>query len=295
MREVNNMSTALAIKNSFDWDNQQQLEEIKNLISKTPLSQTEFSYLVQLGKATQLNPFNREIWAIKYDSKSAAQIFIGRDGYRIAASRHPMYLRHQVVAVYSQDEFKVVNDEIIHSYGLGERGELVSAYCKVYLKGQVSYSYVYVTMKEYGLTQSLWKGKPETMIKKVAEAQALRQSFPDFFAGTYSDAELPQPEEKPVLRIVNEGTQTEKLNQILDSNIIDSQSGEIINQKQKFVPGNPEIMVSEEQIGEISSLIEQKKLSEERIAKAFSIYKIEKLEQLNDAQARLFIFQLEKV
>ncbi len=289
------MNTSLALKSSFDWDNQQQLHEIKNLISQTPLTETEFSYLVQLGKATQLNPFNREIWAIKYSSKAAAQIFIGRDGYRIAASRHPMYLRHQVTAVYSNDEFKVVNDEIIHSYGLGDRGTLESAYCKVYLKGQINYSYVYVTMKEYGLTQSVWKDKPETMLKKVAEAQALRQSFPDFFAGTYSDAELPQQEERTALRVVNEGTQTEKLNKILDDNIIDPESGEIINPKPKFVPGNPEISINEEQIYEINSLIKQKNLSEERISKAFSIYKIEKLEQLTDAQARLFIFQLEKV
>jgi phage recombination protein Bet len=289
------MSTALAMRNSFDWDNQQQLQEIKGLISQTPLTETEFSYLVQLGKATQLNPFNREIWAIKYSSKSAAQIFIGRDGYRIAASRHPMYLRHQVVAVYSKDDFKVVNDEIIHSYGLSERGELESAYCKVYLKGQSNYSYVYVTMKEYGLTQSVWKDKPETMIKKVAEAQALRQSFPDFFAGTYSDAELSQQEAKPTLHIVNGSTQTEKLNNILDEKTIYSETGEVTNKKSKFVPGNPEICVSEEQINEIRSLIEEKELSKERIDKAFSIYKIEKLEQLTDAQAKLFIFQLEKV
>ena len=47
-------------------------------------------------------------------------------------------------------------------------------------------------MEEYSLPQSLWKSKPETMIKKVAEAQALRQSFQEVFAGTYSYAEIPQ-------------------------------------------------------------------------------------------------------
>lgn len=289
------MSTALALKNSFDWDNQQQLMEIRKLVSQSPLTETEFSYLVQLGKATQLNPFNREIWAIKYSSKAAAQIFIGRDGYRIAASRHPMYLRHQVEAVYSKDEFKVMNSDIIHSFGLADRGELISAYCKVYLKGQLGYSYVYVTMKEYGLNQSVWKDKPETMIKKVAEAQALRQSFPDFFAGTYSDAEIPQ-EEKPSFHIVKGNTQTEKLNNLLNESVVDEATGEVIEHaKPAFVEGSNDISASDEQIKEIQYLIDQKQLSQERVKKAFSFYKIETLEQLTDAQARRFIFQLEKV
>lgn len=281
------MSNVVALKNDFDWDNPIQLKEVRQLISQCPLSDTEFSYLVQLGKATKLNPFNREIWAIKYSSKAAAQIFIGRDGYRIAASRHPMYLRHQVVAVYSKDDFKVVNDEIMHSYGLGNRGKLESAYCKVYLRGQIGYSYVYVTMKEYGLTQSVWKDKPETMLKKVAEAQALRQGFPDFFAGTYSDAEVPQ-EEMKTLHVVQGNTQTQKLKNILgigennnkepNDEVIDGDTGE----------------VSIEQLERIEELFKIKGFSQERIKRALNHYHVKELTGLDRLIADDFISKLER-
>jgi phage recombination protein Bet len=278
------------------WNDDKKLEEIRRMVSPSaPLTDLEFSFLIQLGKATQLNPFMREIWVVKYSSKAAAQIFIGRDGYRIAASRHPMYLRHQVEAVYSKDEFKVMNSDIIHSFGLADRGELISAYCKVYLKGQLGYSYVYVTMKEYGLNQSLWKEKPETMIKKVAEAQALRQAFPEFFAGTYSDVELPE-QEKPTLKIIGGNTQTEKLNRLLNNQSVDMETGEVIEKTEQInSAGNPDIQASEAQVQRIKSLLKETDLSRERIEKAFSHYEIEQLEQLNDAQARKFIFQLERV
>lgn len=287
------MSNVVALKNDFDWDNPIQLKEVRQLISQCPLSDTEFSYLVQLGKATKLNPFNREIWAIKYSSKAAAQIFIGRDGYRIAASRHPMYLRHQVVAVYSKDDFKVVNDEIMHSYGLGDRGQLESAYCKVYLRGQIGYSYVYVTMKEYGLTQSVWKDKPETMLKKVSEAQALRQGFPDFFAGTYSDAEFPQ-EEQSKMRVIQGNTQTQKLKNILgiEENDIKKHDPDVIDNNTS--QSENALDVSIEQLERIEELFKIKGFSQERIMKALNHYHVKELTELDCLTADEFISQLER-
>lgn len=278
------------------WSNESKLAEIRKLVSpNAPLTDIEFSFMVELGRATQLNPFMREIWAVKYKNGVPASIFIGRDGYRKAAQRQKDYEYHQVNAVYSKDEFRIANDEIQHNYGFSNRGDLIGAYCIVKRKSSSKYTYVMVTMEEYSLPQSLWKSKPETMIKKVAEAQALRQSFQEVLAGTYSDAEMPQ-EEKPSFHIVQGNTQTEKLNNLLNESIVDEATGEVIEQpKPKFVEGSNDISASDEQIKEIQYLIDQTQLSQERVKKAFSIYKIETLEQLTDAQARRFIFQLEKV
>lgn len=288
------MSNVIALNTNIDiWTNENKLREIRKLVSPTPLTDIEFSFLTQLGQATQLNPFMREIWAVKYKQGTPAQIFIGRDGYRKAAQRQKDYEYHQVNAVYSEDQFHISNDEIHHKYGFSNRGQLIGAYCVVKRKSASKYTYVMVTMEEYNANQSLWKSKPETMIKKVAEAQALRQAFQEVLAGTYSDAELPE-QEKPTFHIVG-NTQTEKLNNLLNDNVVDAETGEVIEHKKTFVPGSNEIAASEEQVKEIKHLIAYKKLTDERIKKAFNLYGIDSLEQLTDAQARKFIFQLEKV
>lgn len=177
--------------NASIWESTEELALIKESFGRN-LAVGEWNMLVQMGKATGLNPFLKEIWAVKYGT-TAAQVFIGRDGYRKSAQRHPLYDYHISDAVYSGDEFQVVDGEIKHKYNLTNRGELVGAYCIVKRKGSSRSSYVYVELKEYSTGQSLWsaagKGKPATMIKKVAEAQALKSAFQELFAGTYSEYE----------------------------------------------------------------------------------------------------------
>src|ERR1700679_958143 len=228
------------------WNDDKKLEEIRRMVSPSaPLTDIEFSLMVELGRATQLNPFMREIWAVKYKNGVPASIFIGRDGYRKAAQRQKDYEYHQVNAVYSKDEFRIANDEIQHNYGFSNRGDLIGAYCIVKRKSSSKYTYVMVTMEEYSLPQSLWKSKPDTMIKKVAEAQALRQAFQEVFSGTYSDVELPE-QENPTLKIIGGNTQTEKLNRLLNNQSVDMETGEVIEKAERInSAGNPDIQASE--------------------------------------------------
>lgn len=184
------------------WDNDDQLKQIKAIYAPK-LTQSEFSVFVEMGKATSLNPFLREIWAVKYDEKAAAQIFIGRDGYRKSAQRHPFYDYHLSDAVYSNDDFEVINGEVQHRYKLGDRGILVGAYCNVKRKGSSRPTYVFVDIKEYNKNQSVWKDKPATMIKKVAETQGLRCAFQELFSGTYSEYEQWEINQNPIPRGIN--------------------------------------------------------------------------------------------
>ncbi len=280
------MSTALAINPTMDmWNNEKKLQEIRKIVCPTPLTDVEFGCLVELGRATQLNPFMREIWAVKYKQGVAASIFIGRDGYRKAAQRQHDYDYHQVNAVYSKDDFKIVNDEIQHSYGFSNRGELVGAYCIVKRKSAAKYTYSMVTMQEYDSNQSLWKTKPETMIKKVAEAQGLRQSFQDILGGTYSDAEMPQ-EEKNNVRVIHGETQTERL-----KNVINVETGEVIEQEE-IIDDSP---VTQEHIDELVELMLDKGFNQERIDKALEWYRVSCLEELTISQANQFVLQLRKI
>lgn len=151
------------------------------------LSNHEFGIFVGLGKSLGANPFLREIWAVKYNN-SDAQIFLGRDFYRRKAQEQPEYKGHQVDAIYANDTFKMLGGKPEHSYSLQDRGKLIGAYAVVYRKESEPY-FLTVKFEEYTTGKSLWAKKPETMIKKVAEAQALRGSFQGVFAGTYDQSE----------------------------------------------------------------------------------------------------------
>lgn len=176
------------------WDEQSKLEEIKEIYAPT-LTQTEFQAFVGVGKSTGLNPFLREIWAVKYGT-SPASIFVGRDGYRKSAQANPNYDWHFVDSIYANDSFIIRNGQPEHNYKLSNRGALIGAYALCQRKGSSRPNYTRVDIKEYSTGKTLWTSKPETMIKKVAEAQALRMTFQEMFAGTYEESEAWEVKEK---------------------------------------------------------------------------------------------------
>lgn len=169
------------------WDND-RADKIRQLFAPN-LSNDEFGLFWGLGKFLQANPFTREIWAVKYDKSKPAQVFLGRDFYRKKAQEQSDYDGHVVDAVYENDEFRVESGIPKHSYNLKERGKLFGAYCVVFKKKQGHPFMVYVELNEYHKGQSTWNEKPATMIKKVAEAQALRGAYQGLFRSTYDESE----------------------------------------------------------------------------------------------------------
>lgn len=283
------MSNALAqLNNSMTmWEDSKKLEEIRKLFAPK-LSEMEFQFFVGLGKAANLNPFTREIWCVKYQDSAPAQVFIGRDGYRKAAQAHSEYDFHQCDAVYENDDYEVVNGEVHHKYKLTNRGALVGAYCIAKRHKSSRPMYVFAELKEYSTGKSLWNaqtGKPATMIKKVAESQCLRACFQDLLGGTYGEEEMEPPQAPKTLQ---GETQTERLKNAL---VIDA---EVEENPKSYYSGSDDKPISPEQMDEISSLMAEKGFSEERMAKALAYYKVSCLEELNDAQARLFLLQLGK-
>lgn len=288
---MSNQLTAVVNNTVTVWDDKAKLTEIKKVFAPT-LSDLEFSAFIGMGKATKLNPYLKQIWAVKYDTRSPAQIFIGRDGYREAAQRNPEYDIHQGDAVYENDSFKVTNGEVEHTYTLKDRGALVGAYCTAKRKSSTRPFYVFVELKEYNTGRSLWREKPATMIKKVAEAQALRGAFQELFAGTYSDAE-----------IGDTSSQTERLKERVinkQPEVVDAETGEVIEHEAK--PKNPAMVdnpsdtepATDEQVNAILVGMAEAKFDTERREKAFAYYKIEKLADLTQSKANSFLEYLEK-
>lgn len=190
------MSNELAILDTDKimalWGDNKNLQEIKTLYAPKS-TDLEFRAFVEMGKATGLNPFLREIWLVKYEISSPAQIFIGRDGYRKLLARTNGYEGHIVDAVYSNDEFHVdlLNSQVKHIPNLKDRGRLLGAYCIVYMKGLKIPAYTFAELSEYDLNRSVWKTHKATMIKKVAEAQTTRMAS-QVCSGTYSPDEMPE-------------------------------------------------------------------------------------------------------
>lgn len=164
-----------------------KLTDIKKLFANN-LTDNEFETFVWIWKATWLNPFLREIWAVKFGSKPAS-IFIGRDGYRKSAQANKEYDYHIVDAVYENDDFLVRNWEVEHTYNFKNRWALIWAYCLVKRKSSSKAMFTFAELSEYNTWQSIWAVKPATMIKKVAEAQGLRWAFQELFAWTYEESE----------------------------------------------------------------------------------------------------------
>lgn len=164
------------------------IQNIKQCFAPT-LTNDEFKVFVGLGKSLGANPFTREIWAIKFGQQQAS-IFLGRDFYRKKAQEQLDYDGHVVNAVYENDGFEIIEGQPQHKVNsFKDRGNLVGAYCCVYRKNLRVPFFVTVNLDEYKKNQSTWKTIPETMIKKVAEAQALRGAYQGVFRGTYDESE----------------------------------------------------------------------------------------------------------
>jgi len=136
---------------------------------------------MQLAKTYQLDPFAKQIWAVKYGNNPAA-IFAGRDGFLAIAHRSGKF------------------DGMESGTRQDESGDLIG-WCKVYRKDMAHPFEVAVPLAEYSTGKNLWQSKPKTMIIKVAESHALRRAFG--ISGLYSPEEI-DTGDRPEPRIVTE-------------------------------------------------------------------------------------------
>lgn len=159
------------------------------------LTPVEFKFFCGMGASLGANPFIREIWAVKYSEHKPAAIFLGRDFFRRKAQEQEDYNGHVVEAVYSNDDCIIEDGIVSHNWRPVDRGSLVGAYCRVHRRGIDKPFFVYCELSEYdkevktGDKKNLWNTMKSTMIKKVAEAQAIRMAYQGLFKGSYSEAE----------------------------------------------------------------------------------------------------------
>ncbi len=142
----------------------------------------EFGLLMYQARVLNLDPLQRQIWAIKYTDNKPASIFVGRDGY--------LAIAHQSGQFDGIESGSNIKD-----------GDTIG-WAKVYRKDMTRPICVEVSLKEYDKHQGNWNTMPRTMIQKVAESQALRRAFN--ISGVYSPEELIESEKPPMKDITPE-------------------------------------------------------------------------------------------
>lgn len=156
----------------------EQMALIQNTMAPN-CNQNEFALMMYQAKTYRVDPLLRQIWAVKYQQGQPARIFIGRDGY--------LAIAHQ------SGQFDGMETRID-----GE-GDRMTATATVYRKDMTHPVVVSVKFSEYNTMQGNWVKMPETMLKKVAESQALRKAFN--VSGNFSPEETSEEEPRQVIDV----------------------------------------------------------------------------------------------
>lgn len=175
----------------------QQMDILKNTICKG-VSNEEFEVFLMACMKTKLDPFMRQIYAVKRKGKrpdgtwgETMTIQTGIDGYRLIAERTDRYAPGQEPTYTYDPQGKLLSaTAYVKKMTADGTWHLVSAsaYLDEYIQTHVD--------KQSGLTKptGMWANMPRTMLAKCAESQALRKAFPAEMSGVYTKEEMQQAE-----------------------------------------------------------------------------------------------------
>ena len=190
------------------------------------ITDQEALLFIKLCQSQKLNPFIKDAYCIKFGN-SPAQVVVSKDVFLKRAESNEDFdgLKAGVIVMNRE------TGEIVYrngAFSVKSKEETVGGWAEVNRKSKSTPIRSEVTVDEYAVRKSngemnaMWASKTNTMIRKVALCQALREAFPNSFQGMYGAEELNVDEEKIDKNLPK--TEAEILDALESNNIISSET-----------------------------------------------------------------------
>lgn len=183
------------------------VEIVKNLIavptkSGKTCSDREAIKFMMLCKAQRLNPFAGDAYLIGYDGRDGAtfSLITAHVAFLKRAETHPEFdgMKSGIIVVDGDD----VLSDIEGDFHLPKQ-KVVGGWATVYFKNRKHPITRRVKLSRFQKSFGVWQEDPAGMICKVAEADALRSSFPTLIGGLYMKDEINPDSADAVIEMVS--------------------------------------------------------------------------------------------
>lgn len=179
------------------WTNE-QIATVKDMTARA-VTVSEFKIFMYQAFKYELDPLLREIFIVKYREDSPASIIVAHAGMLKKVALSGQYDGMKTETYWQKGMGDIPDHSLPHFDDNGEIDDIplyVDAWA--FRKGISNPGYfrayypTFVRKRKDGKPNEFWNTQPENMLRKCAEAGALRKQFPEVLGSLYISEEMPE-------------------------------------------------------------------------------------------------------